>query len=47
MIRSIRHKGLKRLYEDDDQRGVLAEHVAKLRDLGCERSCKLAGYFPL
>jgi hypothetical protein len=25
MIRSIRHKGLKRLYEDDDQRGVVAE----------------------
>jgi len=33
MIRSIRHKGLKRLYEDDDQRGVLAEHVVKLRDI--------------
>ena len=24
MIRSIRHKGLKRLYEDDDSRGVMA-----------------------
>jgi proteic killer suppression protein len=33
MIRSIRHKGLKRLYEDDDSRGVLAEHVEKLRDI--------------
>ena len=33
MIRSIRHKGLKRLYEDDDPRGVIAEHVAKLRDI--------------
>lgn len=34
MIRSIRHKGLKRLYEDDDgQRGVMAEHVVKLRDI--------------
>jgi toxin HigB-1 len=33
MIRSIRHKGLKRLYEDDDQRGVIAEHADKLRDI--------------
>jgi proteic killer suppression protein len=31
VIRSIRHKGLKRLYEDDDPRGVFAEHVEKLR----------------
>jgi len=33
MIRSIRHKGLQRLYEDDDPRGVRAEHVTKLRDI--------------
>ena len=33
MIRSIRHKGLKRLYEDDDPRGVIAEHAGKLRDI--------------
>jgi proteic killer suppression protein len=33
MIRSIRHKGLKRLYEDDDARGVIAEHTVKLRDI--------------
>lgn len=33
MIRSIRHKGLKRLYEDDDPCGVTAEHVEKLRDI--------------
>ena len=33
MIRSIRHKGLKRLYEDDDPRGVIAEHRVKLRDI--------------
>ena len=33
MIRSIRHKGLKRLYEGDDPRGVIAEHVVKLRDI--------------
>ena len=29
MICSIRHKGLKRLHEDDDPRGVMAEHVQK------------------
>ena len=33
MIRSIRHKGLKRLYEDDDRRGVRAEHLTKLQDI--------------
>ncbi len=33
MIRSFRHKGLKRLYEDDDFRFVLAEHVTKLRNI--------------
>ncbi len=33
MIRSIRHKGLKRLHEDDDPGGVMAEHVHKLRDI--------------
>ena len=33
MIRSIRHKGLRRLYEQDDPRGVTAEHVQKLRDI--------------
>ena len=33
MIRSIPHKGLKRLHEDDDPRGVMAEHVEKLRDI--------------
>lgn len=33
MIRSIRHKGLKRLYEDDDPRGVMREHAGKLRDI--------------
>ena len=33
MIRSIRHRGLKRLYEDDDPRGVIAEHAVKLRDI--------------
>jgi len=33
MIRSIRHKGLKRLHEDDDPRGVIGQHVEKLRDI--------------
>ena len=33
MIRSFRHKGLKRLYEDDDVRGLNREHVEKLRDI--------------
>jgi toxin HigB-1 len=32
-IRSIRHKGLKRFYEDDDARGVIAEHAVKLLDI--------------
>jgi proteic killer suppression protein len=31
MIRSFRHKGLKRLYEDDDARGLNRGHVEKLR----------------
>jgi toxin HigB-1 len=33
MIRSIRHKGLKRLYDDDDPRSVKAEHIEKVRDI--------------
>jgi toxin HigB-1 len=33
LIRTIRHKGLKRLHEDDDSRGVVAEHASKLRDI--------------
>jgi proteic killer suppression protein len=33
LIRSIRHKGLKRLHEDDDPRGVIGEHAEKLRDI--------------
>ena len=33
MIRSIRHKGLNRLHEDDDSRGVIREHEEKLRDI--------------
>ena len=33
MIRSFRHKGLKRFYQEDDHRGVDHEHVEKLRDI--------------
>ncbi len=33
MIRTIRHKGLRRLYEENDPSGVIAEHVVKLRDI--------------
>ncbi len=33
MIKTIRHKGLKRLFEDDDPRGVNPEHVERLRDI--------------
>ena len=33
MIRSFRHKDLKRLYEDDDTRGGNGEHSDKLRDI--------------
>ena len=31
MVRRIRHRGLRRLYEDGTTRGVNASHVAKLR----------------
>jgi proteic killer suppression protein len=33
VIRSFRHKGLKRLHENDDPRGVIREHTVKLRDI--------------
>jgi toxin HigB-1 len=33
MIRSIRHKGLKRLFEQDDPSGVNPEHVEKLQNI--------------
>jgi proteic killer suppression protein len=33
VIHSFRSKGLKRLYEDDDPRGVTAEHLTKLRNI--------------
>ncbi|MGH9605601.1 MAG: type II toxin-antitoxin system RelE/ParE family toxin [Terracidiphilus sp.] len=33
MIRTIRHNGLKRLFEDDDPSGVIAEHAGKLRSI--------------
>ena len=31
MIKHIRHRNLRRLYENDDPRGLNAEHVDKLR----------------
>ena len=31
MITTIRHKGLRRLQETDDPRGVMADHADKLR----------------
>jgi proteic killer suppression protein len=33
MIKTIRHKGLKRLFEQDDPSGVNAEYTDKLRDI--------------
>jgi toxin HigB-1 len=39
----IRHKGLRRLYEDDDLRGVIAEHVDKLRDILARLDAARAG----
>ena len=31
MIRSFKHRGLKRLYEDDDHRGVSPAHLNKIK----------------
>jgi proteic killer suppression protein len=31
VIASFKHRGLKKLYEDDDHRGVLAVHVGKIK----------------
>jgi proteic killer suppression protein len=31
MIKHIKHRGLRRLYKDDDRRGLNAEHVEKIR----------------
>ena len=33
MVLSIRHKGLRRLHEDADSRGVTGQHVEKLSDI--------------
>jgi len=33
MIKSFRHKGLKRLFEQDDLSGVNPEHVGKLKNI--------------
>lgn len=33
MIESFRHKGLRRLFEDNDAKGLSAEHVRKIRQI--------------
>lgn len=33
MIRSIRHKGLKRFYEDDDRRGIRADLMDTVQEI--------------
>ena len=33
MIKSIRHRGLRRLFEQDDPSGVNPKHAGKLRDI--------------
>jgi toxin HigB-1 len=33
LIRTIRHKGLKRLFEEGDPSGVNSEHIGKLRNI--------------
>ena len=33
MIKTIRHKGLKRLFEQGDPSGVNSEHIGKLRNI--------------
>ena len=33
MIRNFRHKGLQRLFEDDEPRGIRADHVRKITNI--------------
>jgi proteic killer suppression protein len=33
MIEGFRHKGLRQLFEDDDPKGVNAEHVRKIKQI--------------
>ena len=33
MIVSFRHKGLRRFFEEDDRRGINAEHVSKIAQI--------------
>ena len=33
MIQNFRHKGLRRLFEDDERQGVRADHVEKLQNI--------------
>jgi len=41
MIENFKHKGLRQLFEDDNSRGLSAEHVRKLKQIlatlrGCD-----------
>jgi toxin HigB-1 len=33
MIKTFKHKGLRKLFEDADHRGVMVEHVRKLKQI--------------
>ena len=44
MIRTIRHKGLRRLFEQDDPSGVSPEHVGKLRNILAVAHMDLPGF---
>jgi plasmid maintenance system killer protein len=33
MIESFKHKGLRQLFEDDNPRGINAEHVRKIKQI--------------
>ena len=33
MIRNFRHKGLQRLFEEDESRGIRADHVQKITNI--------------
>jgi len=53
MIKTIKHRGLRRLYEDDDSSGVLSQHVGKIRRIllaldqaGEIRALDLPGFRP-
>ncbi|HEV2232525.1 MAG TPA: HigA family addiction module antitoxin [Terriglobia bacterium] len=45
MIQSIRHKGLKRLHQDDDSRTTLSELVNEKRGISPEMAVRLSKVF--